>query len=143
MRARVLASYGSEAVATSFFLEKYLRTLDPDIIHEEVYWGIARAIWEADTCVQGLDQDSGLIYYELKGVALALGFFFVDIDGYANTTKVQVIAQLLNSIGKPFSGLDMLENKDPLQNLYDADVSTIIAKCNQLIEITGFHYFPS
>jgi hypothetical protein len=141
MRARTLASYGSEIVAMSFFLEKYVGTLDPDIIDHEVDWSIARTIWEADTCVQGLNKDSGLIYYELKGVSLALEFFFVWSDGYANTTKVHIIAQLLTSIGEPFSGLDMLKNKDPLQNLYRSNVSTIIDQCNQLIAVTGYTYY--
>jgi ABC-type glycerol-3-phosphate transport system permease component len=40
MRARTLASYGSEIVTMAFFLEEYLKTLDPDIIQQEVRWGI-------------------------------------------------------------------------------------------------------
>ena len=142
MRARSLSSYGSEIVTISFFLEKYLETLDLDIIHQEVRWGIPRAIWEADSCVQGLDPDSGLIYYELKGVALALQFFFVDNNGYENATNVQSIIQLLTSIGEPFSGLYILENKDPLQNLAGSDVNTIVNLCEQLIELTGYGYSP-
>jgi hypothetical protein len=141
MRARALASYGSEVTAMSFFLERYVGTLDPDIINHEVGWSIARTIWEADTCVQGSNKDSGLIYYELKGVALALRSFFVDSNGYANTTEVQIIAQLLTSIGEPFSGLYMLKNRDPLQNLYRSNVSTIIDQCNQLIAVTGYTYY--
>jgi hypothetical protein len=141
MRARALASYGSEAVSTSFFLERYLETLNVSIIEQEVSWGIARAIWEADICVQGSNQESGLIYYELKGVSLALESFFVWSDGYANTTKVQIIAQLLTSIGEPFSGLYILKNKDPLQDLYRSNVSTIIDQCNQLIAVTGYTYY--
>lgn len=142
MRARSLAAYGSEMVTISFFLEKYLETLDLDIIHQEVRWSIPRAIWEADSCVQGLDPDSGLIYYELKGAALALRFFFVDNNGYENTSKVQSIIQLLTSIGEPFSGLDILENEDPLQHLMGSDVGTIVNLCEQLIEVTGYGYSP-
>ena len=140
MRARALASYGSELVTMEVFLEKYLDTRDYDIIQHEVWWGIARSIWTADVCVQGLDQDSGLIYYELKGVGLAIELFFVYSSGVTNTTKVQVIAGLLGSIGRPFSGLDISENEDPLQHLIESDVDTVISQCRQLRDLIGYHY---
>ena len=87
MRARALASYGSEVVTVAYFLEEYLATLNLDIIDKEVSWGLVRAEWEAEICTQGLSEDSGIMYYELRSTASKLTGYFVWGSESFNTTK--------------------------------------------------------
>lgn len=135
MRARALASYGGEVAAVAYFLEEYLETLDLDIIDKEVSWGVARAEWEADICCQGLSRDSGLMYYELRETAFQLTIYFVWGSAPFNTTKVKIIAEALYQIGRAFSGLDMIQNEDPLNNLFQLSVDEVIGYCRQIQEI--------
>jgi hypothetical protein len=134
MRAWALASYGSEAVTAAYFLEEYLETLDLDIIDEEVAWGIFRAELEADICTQGLSEDSGLMYYELRRTTHVLENYFVWGDKTFNTTKVETIAQSLRVIGYAFAGFDLLTNKDPLEELSPSGVDTVNNYCRKIQE---------
>ena len=136
IRARALASYGSEVVAVAYFLEECLETLDLDIIDKEVSWGLWRAEIEADVCCQGLSRDSGLMYYELRETAFQLTNYFVwGSSGVFNTTKVEIIAEALYHIGYSFSGLDHIQNKDPLDCLYQSSMDEVIGYCRQIQEI--------
>lgn len=138
MRARALASYGGEVVTIAYFLEEYLETSDLDIIDKQVSWGIARAQWEADICIQGLSEGSGLMYYELRHTVHVLENYFVwKINGPLNKTKVENIAQSLYVIGTTFSGFDLLKNKDPLEMLSSSSVDTVNNYCRQIQEIVG------
>lgn len=138
MRARALASYGGEVVAIAYFLEEYFDTLDLDIIDKEVSWGIARARWEAAICTQGLSEDSGLMYYELRHTVHVLESYFVwKIYGPLNKTEVENIAQSRYIIGTTFSGFYVLKNKDPLEVLSQTDVDNVINHCRQIQGIGG------
>jgi hypothetical protein len=133
MRALALASYGSEVVVVAYFLEQYLETLDLDIIDKEVSWGLWRAEIEADVCCQG---DSGLMYYELRKTAFQLMNYFVwGLNAPFNTTKVEIIAEALYHIGYSFNGLDIIQNKDPLDRLYQSSIDEVIGYCRQIQEI--------
>ena len=136
MRARALASYSGEVVTVANFLEEYLKTLDHNIIDKQVSWGIARAVIEADICTQGVIEDSAPLYYELRKTARSLENYFVhELYGPINATKVKRIVELLYETGSPFAGFDLLKNEDPLENLYNSDVNTVINNCRQIQEI--------
>ena len=133
MRTKALAVYGSEVAAIAYFLEEYLNTLNLDLIDKEVSWGIARAEWEAGIFMKGLDEDSGLMYYELSRTAKTLENYFVwNIYGPLNATKIETMAQLLSAIGAAFTGFDHIENQDPLKHLGPPSVDEVINYCRQI-----------
>ncbi len=135
MRSLALSAYGGEVVEVAYFLEEYLETLDLDIIDKEVSWGLGKAEWEAEICCQGLSRDSGLMYYELRETAFQLNRYFEFSGGVFNTTKVKIIAEALYQIGHAFWGLDMIQNEDPLNNLFQSSVDEVIGYCRQIQEI--------
>jgi len=134
MRSLALSAYGGEVVAVAYFLEEYLETLDLDIIDKEVSWGLGKAEWEAEICCQGLSRDSGLMYYELRETAFQLNRYFELSGGLFNTTKVKIIAETLYKIGRAFWGLDIIDNKDPLDRLHQSSVDEVIGYCRQIQE---------
>jgi hypothetical protein len=146
MRGRALWTYASEVVTVAYFLDEYLETLDSDLLDKEVSWGIARAMREADILIQGLSEDSGLIYYELRRTAWALESYFVGPYARAriNTTKVATIAQALRAIHDPFVDFDMLKNEEPIERLEEysragfcISVDEVISYCQQIQEIVA------
>ena len=136
MRSLALAAYGSEVVEVAYFLEKFIESQNYTIIREEVRWGLWRAEREADVCCQGLSRDSGLIYYELRKTADQLTNHFVwGSHAPFNTTRVKIIADTLFEIGYAFSGLSIIDNKDPLDRLYQSSIDEVIGYCRQIQEI--------
>lgn len=133
MRARALATLGSELTTITYFLDRFVDTMNYSIIHEEVQWAIARAEWEADVCTQGLSENSVPMYDELRRTAKVMENYFVwYLYGPINTTKVLEVTPLLYQIGHSFSGLDMLKDKNPLEYLYNSSVETVIRNCQQV-----------
>ena len=136
MRARALATLGSELATMAYFLDRFVDTMNYSIIHEEVRWAIPRAGWEADICTQGLSENSEPMYYELRRTAGVMeNYFVLDLYGPLNATKVLEIAQLLYQIADSFSGLDLLKDKDLLEYLHNSDVETVIRNCQQVQDI--------
>lgn len=140
MRARALTGYGSEVGLVAHYLEEYLETEDFDIIWPEIGWSIHRATVQADILTQGLSEESGLMYYELKRTAWNLWsyFYYPEIYGPFNTTEVEIIAQALSAISDAFIDLYSIQNEDPLEVLEEPPrpgVDALINYCQQIQEI--------
>ena len=136
IRARALATLGSELATMAYFLDRFVSTMNYSIIHEEIKWAIPRAGWEVDICTQGLSENSALLYYELRRtISFMESYFVFHSYGTLNTTKVQQITPLLRQIANSFAGLYLLKDQDPIRNLSNSDAETVISNCQQVQDI--------
>jgi len=143
MRARALYIYGAEANLIVYHFEEYLQTLDNDT-HKEAGWAIYRLTIAGEALIQGVSEESGAMYYELKRTADSMEWNFVwDFSIRKNTTMIDLVKQPLHQISEAFIGsFDMIENKDPIEHLEELsqlgitpNANEVIGYCEQIQEI--------
>lgn len=143
MRARALWTYGAEVGMVAHYLEEYLQTQDYDI-YKEATWAIYRAKMQGDILTQRTNEESELMYHELKRTAWTLeGYFVHNHYGPINTTEVETIIHSLRAISNAItSDFDLLRNEDPLEHLEEYSrlgigpgVDEVINYCQQIQEI--------
>ena len=143
MRARALYIYGAEANIIGYYFEEYLQTLDNDI-YNKAGWAIHRLTIAGDALIQGVSEESGAMYYELKRTADNMEWNFV-YDPYIpkNTTIIDLVKQPLHEISEAFIGdFSRLKNKDPIEYLEELsqlgirpNANEVIGYCEQIQEI--------
>jgi len=139
IRARALWTYGAEAYMIVHHFGEYLQTLNNDT-YQEAQWAIYRLTVAGDALTQGVNEESGTMYYELKRTADRMEWCFVhDPSGRMNTTKIDLTLEPLNQISQAVTGpFDHLKNKDPIAHLEDSragGVDEVINYCRQIQEI--------
>ena len=143
MRGRALYIYGAEANLIVYHFEEYLQTLDNDT-HKEAGWAIHRLTIAGEALIQGVSEESGAMYHELKRTADSMEWKFVhEFSIRKNTTMIDLVKQPLHQISEAcIRSFSMLKNKDPIEYLEEKsqlgdtpNANEVIGYCEQIQEI--------
>jgi len=145
MRGRALYIYGAEANLIVYHFEEYLQTLDNDT-YKEARWAIHKLTIAGDALIQGVSEESGAMYYELKRTADSMDWKFGHNPSIRkNTTIIDLVKQPLHQISEAcLRYSEGVKNKDPIEyleelsQLYDKpNANEVIGYCEQIQEILG------